>query len=189
MGGPLAESSANAFDAIEKLRRVYCSTTGFDYSHVFVPEERDWLRHAAESGRFLPPMDAASAAALLNRITQVDVFERFLHRTFPARRASRSRARHARADPRRDHLRRRQPGRAPDGHRHGAPRPAERPRAHSQKPYAQILAEFKDPVAQRTLRLDLGWMGDVKYHAGASAAAPVGQITSRCPRIPAIWRR
>ena len=61
VGGPVAESSANAFEAIEKLRRVYCSTTGFDFAHVFVPEEREWLRDAAESGRFLPPMDAARA--------------------------------------------------------------------------------------------------------------------------------
>src|SRR4030095_13679614 len=76
VGGPLAQSSSNALDAIEKLRRVYCSTTGFDYSHVFVPEERDWLRHAAESGRFLPPMDPANAEELLDRVTQVEVFER-----------------------------------------------------------------------------------------------------------------
>ena len=55
--GPVAESSANAFEAIERLRRVYCSTTGFDYAHVFVPEEREWLRHAVESGRFRAPMD------------------------------------------------------------------------------------------------------------------------------------
>src|SRR5688572_12088922 len=68
VGGPIAEASANAFDAIEKLRRIYCSTTGFNYAHVFVPEEREWLRHAAESGRFLPPMDDASAEALLDRI-------------------------------------------------------------------------------------------------------------------------
>ena len=83
--GPVAESSANAFEAIEKLRRIYCSTTGFDYAHVFVPEEREWLRHAAESGRFLPPMDATSVEAVLDRITQVEVFERFLHRTFPGK--------------------------------------------------------------------------------------------------------
>ena len=85
VGGPVAESSANAFEAIEKLRRIYCSTTGFDYAHVFVPEEREWLRHAAESGRFLPPMDAHSVEAVLDRITQVEVFERFLHRTFPGK--------------------------------------------------------------------------------------------------------
>src|SRR4030095_13958983 len=37
VGGPVADSSANAYEAIEKLRRIYCSTTGFDYAHVFVP--------------------------------------------------------------------------------------------------------------------------------------------------------
>ena len=39
------------------------------------------------------------------------------------------------------------------------------------KPYAQILAEFKDPVhdARRRIAIDLGWAGDVKYHAGARA--------------------
>src|SRR6187549_3773182 len=47
VGGVVAESSNNAYEAIEKLRRVYCSTTGFDFAHVFVPEERDWLRNAA----------------------------------------------------------------------------------------------------------------------------------------------
>src|SRR5688500_9081748 len=45
-----------------------------------------------------------------------------------------------------------------------------------QKPYSQILAEFKDPVAARTLRVDLGWTGDVKYHAGARTSAPRGRM-------------
>src|SRR5688500_5545612 len=71
----------NPFEPIAMLRRVYCSTIGFDYAHVFVPEDREGLRNSAESGRFLPPMDAASSEALLVRIMQVEVFERFLHRT------------------------------------------------------------------------------------------------------------
>ena len=83
VGGPVAERSANALEAVERLRRVYCSTTGFDFAQVFVPEERIWLRHAAESGRYLPLMDAPSAEALLDRLTQVEVFEQFLHRIFP----------------------------------------------------------------------------------------------------------
>ncbi len=45
-----------------------------------------------------------------------------------------------------------------------------------QKPYAQILAEFKDPVSAPDLRVDQGWMGDVKYHAGARTSAPRGQM-------------
>ena len=35
-----------------------------------------------------------------------------------------------------------------------------------------------DPVAARSFRADLGWMGDVKYHAGARTAAPRGQIVN-----------
>ena len=58
IGGPIAARAANALEAIEALDAVYCSTTGFDFAHIFVPEERDWLRHAAESGRFRPPTDA-----------------------------------------------------------------------------------------------------------------------------------
>ena len=176
VGGPAAESSANAFEAIEKLRRTYCSTTGFDYAHVFVPEEREWLRHAAESGRFLPPMDAKSAESLLDRITQVEVFERFLHRTFQGK----TRFSVEGVDmliPILDEI---ICGAADRGTRHTMIGMAHRGRlnvlAHVlQKPYVQILAEFKDPIAQ-TYRLNQGWMGDVKYHAGARTAVPRGQL-------------
>jgi len=169
--GPAAESSANAFEAIEKLRRIYCSTTGFDYAHVFVPEEREWIRHAAESGRFLPPMDAASAEAVLDRMTQVEVFERFLHRTFPGK----TRFSVEGLDmlvPILDEI---ICGAADHGARHALLGMAHRGRlnvlAHIlDKPYAQILAEFKDPVAAKSFRTDLGWMGYVKYHAGARTA-------------------
>jgi 2-oxoglutarate dehydrogenase E1 component len=177
VGGPVAEASTSALDGIEKLRRVYCSTTGFDIAHVFVPEEREWLRHATESGRFLPPMDQDSAVALLDRITQVEVFERFLQRTFPGK----TRFSVEGLDmlvPVLDEI---ICGAADSGTRHTVMGMAHRGRlnvlAHIlQKPYSQILAEFKDPVARQTLRMDLGWMGDVKYHAGARTSAPRGQM-------------
>jgi 2-oxoglutarate dehydrogenase E1 component len=177
VGGPLAESSANAYDAVEKLRRVYCSTTGFDIAHVFVPEEREWLRTAAESGRFLPPMDAESTGALLKRITQVEAFERFLHRTFPGK----TRFSVEGLDMLVPILDEVLCGAADSGTRQTFIGMAHRGRlnvlAHIlQKPYAQILAEFKDPVATHTLRLDLGWMGDVKYHSGARTSTPRGQM-------------
>jgi 2-oxoglutarate dehydrogenase E1 component len=38
------------------------------------------------------------------------------------------------------------------------------------KPYARILAEFKDPARAQNSRADLGWTGDIKYHAGARRA-------------------
>jgi 2-oxoglutarate dehydrogenase E1 component len=177
VGGVAAETSANAYEAIEKLRRVYCSSTGFDYAHVFVPEEREWLRSACESGRFLPPMDPESCEALLDRITQVDVFERFLQKTFPGK----TRFSIEGLDmlvPMLDEI---MAGAAGVGTRHMVVGMAHRGRlnvlAHVlDKPYPQILAEFKDPIAVQRLRLDLGWMGDVKYHAGASTAVRIGQM-------------
>ena len=42
------------------------------------------------------------------------------------------------------------------------------------KPYAQILAEFKEPVSSRGFREDMAWTGDVKYHAGAHRAIKGG---------------
>jgi 2-oxoglutarate dehydrogenase E1 component len=177
VGGSVAESASNAFDAIDRLRRAYCSTTGFDYAHVFVPEEREWLRTAAESGRFLPPMDPNSSAALLDRITQVEVFERFLQRTFPGK----TRFSVEGVDmlvPILDEI---ICGAADRGTRHTLIGMAHRGRlnvlAHIlQKPYAQILAEFKDPVNSQRMELGLGWMGDVKYHAGARTASPRGEM-------------
>ena len=52
------------------------------------------------------------------------------------------------------------------------------------KPYAQILAEFKDPVQRphRATRSTSGWTGDVKYHAGRASA-------SLQEPAPCRWRR
>jgi 2-oxoglutarate dehydrogenase E1 component len=44
------------------------------------------------------------------------------------------------------------------------------------KPYGEILAEFKEPIQREAVRLDLGWRGDVKYHAGARTSSPRGQM-------------
>ncbi len=168
VGGPAAAGAGNAFDAIERLRAIYCGNTGHDYNQVFVPAEREWLRQAIESRRFRPPQDPLDARELLNRITQVESFERFLHRTFPGK----TRFSVEGLDmmvPIIDEI---VSDAAAGGVKHVMIAMAHRGRlnvlAHIlQKPYAQILAEFKDPLLSKALRVDLGWMGDVKYHAGA----------------------
>jgi len=85
VSGPLAEGQPNAAAALAALRQAYCTRTGYDFAQVFVPEEREWLRLAVETGRFRPPMAPVDAEALLDRITEVETFERFLHRTFPGK--------------------------------------------------------------------------------------------------------
>src|SRR3982750_921263 len=85
VSGALVDPGATAYDAIGALRRLYCGTSGYDISHVFVPAERDWLRQAAEGGRFRPPADPIHPEKLLARLAQVEAFERFLQRTFPGK--------------------------------------------------------------------------------------------------------
>jgi 2-oxoglutarate dehydrogenase E1 component len=172
VSGPAASGAANAAEAIERLRAIYCSTTGHDYHHVFVPDERVWLRQAVESGQFRPPQDPIDGGELLARITQVETFERFLHRTFPGK----TRFSIEGLDMMVPILDEIIHDAAENGVQHVMIAMAHRGRlnvlAHIlQKPYSQILAEFKDPILKDRLRVDLGWMGDVKYHAGARVEA------------------
>jgi 2-oxoglutarate dehydrogenase E1 component len=185
VSSPLSETASSMYDLVQALRRVYCSTTGYDYSHVFVPEERRWLRHAAECGRFRAPDDAIDPVALLDRLSQVEAFERFLHRAFPGK----TRFSIEGLDilvPILDEV----IGEAAEaGIRHILIGMAHRGRlnvmAHVlNKPYAQILAEFKDPISSKRFREDMAWTGDVKYHAGAHRAVKDGRELEMVVAMP-----
>ena len=65
------------------------------------------------------------------------------------------------------------------------------------KPYDQILAEFKDPLRSQELRDAIGWTtGDVKYHRGSGASSTRSRQTARrsshwsspCRPTPATWK-
>ena len=173
---PLSAQSANMQELVAALRRVYCSTTGYDYAQVFVPEERQWLRKAAEEGRFREPADPIDPVALLERLTQVETFERFLHRTFPGK----TRFSIEGLDMLVPILDEVIGDAAEAGTRSILIGMAHRGRLNVMthvlcKPYQQILAEFKDPLSSRSFREDMAWAGDVKYHAGAHRAIKDGR--------------
>jgi 2-oxoglutarate dehydrogenase E1 component len=176
VGGPVAEHSAHALEAIQALRAIYSSTAGHDYDHLRHPQEREWLRQAAESRRFRPPGDPLDPLALLERLTEVETFELFLHRIFPGK----TRFSIEGLDmmvPILDEM----IGEAAESGIYTiligmAHRGRLNVLAHVLcKPYSQILTEFKDPQGSYTTREDLGWTGDVKYHAGAHRAIKGGQ--------------
>ncbi|MGE0450530.1 MAG: 2-oxoglutarate dehydrogenase E1 component [Vicinamibacterales bacterium] len=168
VSSPLVAGAANMLDVVDRFRQVYCATSGHDYAHVFIPAERDWLRAVVETGRFRPPVDPIDGRSLLDRLTQVEAFERFLHRAFQAK----TRFSIEGLDmlvPVLDEIMR---GAGEAGTRSMLIGMAHRGRlnvmAHVlNKPYAQILAEFKDPQTAEHFREDMSWTGDVKYHAGA----------------------
>jgi 2-oxoglutarate dehydrogenase E1 component len=159
--------AGNAQQAIEALRSIYSNTIGFDYGHIRNPQERDWLTQSAESGRFRPPQQPMDEDQILERLTQVEAFELFLHRLYPGKTrfsiegvdmlipmldeiiASAARAKICAI----------LVGMAHRGRLNVL--------AHVlHKPYDQILAEFKDPKGRATTWDEFGWTGDVKYHMG-----------------------
>src|SRR5688572_18993373 len=176
IASPVCANASSMFEVVEAFRRLYCSTTGYDYAHVFVPEERRWLRNAAECGRFRAPEDPIDPLAVLDRLTQVEAFERFLHRTFPGK----TRFSIEGVDMLVPILDEVIAESAEAGIRHILIGMAHRGRlnvmAHVlNKSYTQIHAEFKDPVSSRNFREDMAWTGDVKYHAGAHRAIKGGR--------------
>ncbi len=170
VGGPAADGATNALEAIARLRAVYSTTIGYDYDHIRLPEERGWLRDAAESRRFRPPQEPLDPLWLLDLLTRAEAFEHFLHRIFPGK----TRFSVEGLDmmvPMLDVML----GEAAEAGIYTiligmAHRGRLNVLAHIlNKPYDELLKEFRDTAGEdHPVREYLGWTGDVKYHAGAS---------------------
>jgi len=180
VGGAIAGQSANAAEAVERLRTVYCGTIGYEFDHVQPDAERQWLRDAVESGRFAQPLNATAKRALLERLTHVEAFERFLHTAFlGAKRFSLEGT--DTLVPILDTI---ISGAAAGGTHEVAVGMAHRGRLNVLthvlgKPYEAIINEFghgpRSGVSASD-SADPGWTGDVKYHLGARRRGKSGQV-------------
>jgi 2-oxoglutarate dehydrogenase E1 component len=179
VGGPVVKESSSAWEAIQKLREIYSASTGYDYDHLRIAGEREWLRDVAESRQFRPPNDPINPTALLERLTQVEGFEQFLQRTFPGK----TRFSIEGLDmmvPLLDEI----VGEAAEDGIYAillgmAHRGRLNVMAHLLgKPYETMLLEFKDPLSSdiESASHEVGWTGDVKYHAGARRSLPGGNM-------------
>ena len=183
--GPVADGVTSMWDVVLRLRSIYCSTTGYDLAHIFNPEERHWLREVIETGRFRAPADPIDPIALLDRLTQVEAFERFLQRTFPGK----TRFSIEGVDALVPILDEVITEAAEAGMRQTFIAMAHRGRLNVMahilgKPYEQILAEFKDPVTSEHELQGVKWSGDVKYHLGASRAVRGGEAVDLVVSMP-----
>ena len=80
VGGAPGETTAA--DAVNRLRGLYSSHIGFEFSHLGYAEEREWLREQIESGAVHGDLTADEKKAVLRRLTEVDGLERFLGRAY-----------------------------------------------------------------------------------------------------------
>ncbi|MGI4792169.1 MAG: 2-oxoglutarate dehydrogenase E1 component [Janthinobacterium lividum] len=172
VGGPLAESASNALEALGRLRQVYSGPIGYEDGHIQNPEERAWLQDAAESRRYFQDFTTDDKRSVLQRLTEVESLEKFLHTTFVGAKRFSIEGVDALV-PILDRIVRE----ASLSHTHEvvmgmAHRGRLNVLAHIlNKPYSAIMQEFKSSKQDDTLSVaggsQQGYSGDVIYHGGA----------------------
>lgn len=69
-------------EVIPELRATYSSTIAFEIEHISNSEQRRWLRDYIESGKHRAGLLPERRREILQRLTQVESFERYLRKTF-----------------------------------------------------------------------------------------------------------
>jgi 2-oxoglutarate decarboxylase len=73
---------ATLADVFPNLQATYCGTLAYEVEHVSNHEERAWLRQTIESGAHRRPLATEDQVRLLQRLTDVEALERFLHKAY-----------------------------------------------------------------------------------------------------------
>ena len=164
IGGPIAGKASTAYEAANSLLAVYCAGIGYDNDHVRIPDERNWLREAAESGRYRYNWSPGDTLPMLNRLSQVEAFEQFLQNTFSTKYRFSIEGLDTMVPLLDEIIRLSGTGSMNTIAIAMAHRGRLNVLTHIMgKPYAQILSEFRDALQTD----DIGFTtGDVKYHKG-----------------------
>ena len=167
---------ATLADALPHLRETYCGTIAYEIEHIASHRQRLWLREAIESGQFRRTLTNEEQKALLKRLTEVDAFERFMHKAYLGQKQFSVEGLDMTV-PMLDELIQLS---ATRGAREVVIGMAHRGRlnvlAHNLgRPYDSIFAEFEgSSTLEPITTLPQGGTGDVKYHHGAQGSYSLG---------------
>jgi len=68
--------------ALTRLEKAYCASIGYEFEHLEDPEKVRWLWEYVESSVHSPPLEPEEKRSLLERLSEVEGFEHFLHRAY-----------------------------------------------------------------------------------------------------------
>ncbi|MGE5635958.1 MAG: multifunctional oxoglutarate decarboxylase/oxoglutarate dehydrogenase thiamine pyrophosphate-binding subunit/dihydrolipoyllysine-residue succinyltransferase subunit, partial [Nocardioidaceae bacterium] len=157
-------------EALPRLRETYTGTIAYEIEHISDHDERVWLRQAIETRAFRTPLESDEKRGLLERLSEVEALETYLHKAFLGRKQFSIEGLDAlvpmldeaielsvRAGAREVVL-----GMAHRGRLNVL--------AHTVgRPYESILVEFEgEQMLAEGTAAPVGGTGDVKYHYGAS---------------------
>lgn len=171
----------NGLEAISYLKSLYTDKIAFEFSHIIQPQERSWLQSKIEAGEVKPALDSDKKKEILDLLTRVEGFEKFVHRTFVGQKRFSIEG----VDTLVlliDELVRLSETKGTEKIMIGM---AHRGRLNVlthilRKPYEMMFAGFAHIGDEAflpkdgSLQITKGWFGDVKYHMGASYTSPKG---------------
>jgi 2-oxoglutarate dehydrogenase E1 component len=168
-------------DILPLLRETYCGTSAYELEHIADQEQRLWLRSVIESGRYHRTLSADDRRRMLERLAEVEGFERYLRRAFLGQKQFSIEG----LDVMVPMLDEAIAMAAEEGAHEVVVGMAHRGRlnvlAHVLgRPYETILREFEGERTLEAVSADPeGGTGDVKYHLGAEGTRPTaaGEIT------------
>ena len=158
----------NLGEVLERFRSIYCSTIAYEVEHITRREQRSWLRRQIESGSHLAPVPNEHRLRLLDRLTRVEAFERYLRKAFLGQKTFSIEGIDAMVPMMEEML----DLLAADGVREVDIGMAHRGRLSVithvvDRPYEEVLREFEQAEA-RGVQGEGDVTGDVKYHQGAT---------------------
>ena len=71
-------------DIIARLRETYCGPIGVEYTHIQDPAAREWLQTLLETTKGKTQLSKAAKTRVLQKLTEAESFERFLHTRYVA---------------------------------------------------------------------------------------------------------
>ncbi|HLX26294.1 MAG TPA: multifunctional oxoglutarate decarboxylase/oxoglutarate dehydrogenase thiamine pyrophosphate-binding subunit/dihydrolipoyllysine-residue succinyltransferase subunit [Candidatus Cybelea sp.] len=155
-------------DVLPRLRETYASTIAYELEHISNAKQRSWLRDYIESGRNRVKESPQRQIDFLERLTQVESFDRYVRKTFLGQKTFSGEGLDVMVPMLEEML----DMLADDGVQNAVIGMAHRGRlnviAHVvNSPYEEVMTEFEAAQYRGNLGDD-DVMGDVKYHHGAT---------------------
>lgn len=72
----------NGLEAVNYLKSLYTGKIAYEFAHINDEIERNWIQSKIESGELSTGFTADDKKSLLDRLTKVEGFEKYIHRTF-----------------------------------------------------------------------------------------------------------
>lgn len=171
----------NGLQAIEHLRSMYSDKIAFEIAHIVNSDERAWLQEKIEKGNVKEKLSTEDKKQLLKRLTQVEGFEKFIHRTFVGAKRFSIEGLDSLVLLMDELVRQSDRTKTKQVNIGMAHRGRLNVLTHVlKKPYEMMFAEFAHVPTDSflpkdgSLELSEGWFGDVKYHKGASYRSQSG---------------